>query len=189
MENIRVKGLLRVALGAVVIIGTLAVNGCIFGTDPPIEDPPAEGFGSPAGVIELIQDAYTERNIDLYKECLSPDFTFYFDQNDVGDDVEGYVIPVSWNYDDEVEAVNNMFDEAHSIDITLTNENISDPEPDDTVFNVPSVQISLLVMVDATNGFLATGFVEFDFESYLDPKDQTEKLWRVKNWRDYTAPS
>jgi hypothetical protein len=179
---------LRVSLLSVLVLGVLAVNGCIFGPGEDKGQEPPPGLDTPAGVVEYIEDAYNTRDIDDYKVCLSPNFTFYFDPKDVGDGVAGgdYTIPDSWGYDEEVAAVENMFDQLHSIDLNLASSNIGNPGPNDTTFSPPQVQIRLLVMVDPINGFLAQGFVEFDFESYLSPKGK--KLWRVKNWSDFTAP-
>jgi hypothetical protein len=187
MKEIKTISPLRGIFVLLFAAGVLALSGCIFSTPPDEGDDGAAGFFSPAGVVELIEDAYSDRDDELYKKCLSPNFTFYFDSNDVGQDVGGYIIPTSWGYDDEVEAVENMFDQAHSIDIDLTSSNIGEPESDETVYNAPSVHIRLLVMVDAGNGFLADGFVEFEFESYQNEKGQ--KVWRVKDWKDYTAPA
>lgn len=179
--------LLHVGIASFAILAVLAVNGCIFGPGDTERKEPPPGLDTPAGVVEAIEVAYNARDIEDYKECLSPNFTFYFDPNDVGHDVgEDYTIPDSWGYDEEIPAVENMFDQLHSIDLSLTSSNIGDPGLNDTKFTASNVQIRLLVMVDPVNGFLAQGFVEFDFESYMSPKGK--KLWRVKNWRDFTSP-
>lgn len=186
MEKQIINNFLRAAFGTVVVVGILAVNGCIFGTPGNEDDDATAGLGSPAGVVEMIEVAYTDTDIELYKQCLSQNFTFYFDPNNVGDDVEGYIIPDSWGYDDEVEAVGNMFDNAYSVNLSITTANIGEPEPSDTTYNAYNVKIVLTVMVDSQNGFRADGPVDFEFESYPNPKDETEKLWRVRNWWDRT---
>jgi hypothetical protein len=186
MENLKINGLIRAALGTAVIVGVLAVNGCIFGTPPPEGGEATAGLGSPAGVVEYIENAYTSRDIEDYKECLSTNFTFYFNPVDVGTKAGDYTIPPSWGYEDEIAVIENMFDEAYSIDINLVTAGIKEPSPSDTTFTAYNVQIRLLLMVDSVNGFVATGFVDFEFESYPNPKDETEKLWRVVNWWDKT---
>jgi len=186
MKNIKINGLLRVALGTVVMVAVLAVNGCIFGPDPRIGDDPDEGFTTPKGAAEMIEFAYNDTDIELYKKCLSPNFTFYFDPNNVGEDVEGYIIPDSWGYDLEVDAVGNMFDNADSIILTVNTTNIGEPGVNDEKFSAPNVAINLLVMVDSQNGLNAIGPVDFEFESYPNPEDPTQKLWRVKKWWDRT---
>jgi hypothetical protein len=186
MKNKKINVFLRVAFGAVVIVGVLAVNGCIFGTPPPEDPGVTPGLDSPAGVAALIQEAYMTRDLDLYKACLSPNFTFYFDPNNIGEDVDGYIIPDSWGYDDEVDAIANMFDNAYDIDLTIVTANIGKPDPSDEGFSAPNVAIDLLVMVDPTNGFQAEGPVDFDFESYPNPEDPSKKLWRVRKWWDRT---
>lgn len=185
MEKQIINNFLRVAFGTVIIVAVLAVNGCIFGTtngNGNGEPPP--GLDSPGGVVEYIEDAYTTRDIEDYKECLSSNFTFYFNPLDVGKPVGDYIIEDSWGYDDEISAIENMFDQAYDIDIELVSEQVGDPEPNDDKYTAYNVQITLLVMVDATNGFRANGFVDFEFESYNGEKG--EKLWRVLNWWDKT---
>jgi hypothetical protein len=185
MENIKINGFLRVALGTVVVVGVLAVNGCIFGTSNGNgngEPPP--GLESPGGVVEYIEDSYIARDIEDYKECLSPNFTFYFNPLDVGKVVGDYIIEDSWGYDEEVGAIDNMFDQAYDIEIDLVGKNVGDPEPNDDKYTAYNVQIVLTVLVEATFGYRATGFVDFEFESYNGEKG--EKLWRVLNWWDKT---
>jgi hypothetical protein len=176
---------LRVGVVSVAILTVLVVNGCIFGSRDGEDGEPPPGLDTPARVVEAIEVAYNIRDIEDYKVCLSPNFTFYFDRSDVGEDVGGYTIPDSWGYDDEVDAVKNMFGELYSIELSLDSSNIVDPGSSDTVFYADNVQIKLLVMIDSVNGYLAQGFVDFNFESYTSPKG---KLWRVKDWSDYTAP-
>jgi|GEM_PF-1918549 len=185
MENLKINGLIRVALGTAVIVGILVVNGCIFGTPPDEGEEATAGLGSPAGVVEYIENAYMTRDIEDYKECLSTNFTFYFDPNDVNTVVGDYTIPTSWGYEDEIDAIGNIFDEAYSIDLKLTTSEIDDPASDATTFTAYNVQIRLLLMVDPSFGYLAQGFVDFEFESYTN--DKGEKLWRVVNWWDRTA--
>ena len=185
MEKQIINNFLRAAFGTVVVVGVLAVNGCIFGTPPPEDDETTAGLGSPAGVVEYIEDAYIVRNIEDYKECLSPNFTFYFNPLDVGKEVGDYIIEESWGYDEEIGAIENMFDQAYDIEIDLVGKQVGDPEPNDDKYKAYNVQINLLVMVDATTGFRANGFVDFEFESYNGEKG--EKLWRVLNWWDKTT--
>lgn len=175
---------LRVSLLPVLVLAVLAVNGCIFGPGPPEGDEPPPGLDTPAGVVEYIEDAYNTRDIDAYKECLSPNFTFYFDPNDVGQDVEGFEIPASWGYDDEVSAVANMFYELYDINLSIASSPITGINPSEPEFEAFNIKINLLVMVDATNGYRAEGPVDFTFESYYTEKG--EKLWRVKDWWDRT---
>lgn len=184
MEKQIINNSLRAAFGTVVVVGVLAVNGCIFGTPPPEDDKTRAGLGSPAGVVEYIEDAYIARNIEDYKKCLSTNFTFYFNEIDVGKEVGDFTIPESWGYDTEVQVIENMFDQAYDIDIDLVSETVGDPEPNDDTYTAYNVQIRLTVMIDATNGFIADGFVDFEFESYNGEKG--EKLWRVINWWDKT---
>jgi hypothetical protein len=179
-----INNIIRVLLGTVITFSVLALNGCIFGTPDDQGGDVTPGLESPAGVVEMIEVAYNDTDVELYKKCLSQNFTFYFDPNDVGNDVEGYIIPDSWGYYDEIDAADNMFDNAYSIQLSIITNNIGEPEPSDEDFLAPNVMIELTVMIDSQNGFKAKGPVDFEFESYFN--DKNEKQWRVINWWDRT---
>ena len=142
---------------------------------------------TPAGTVELIEDSLTERDIDELGKCLTADFAFHFDEDDIGKQVGEYTIPESWTLDDFLNPVSRMFDNAHSIDISINSSNIGDPDPDDTSYTADNVQIQFLVMVDSVNGYLAKGFVTFGFRAVY--KEKNEKEWLVAAWRDFTSPT
>lgn len=186
MKRIIRLGPLRVSFVVAVLAGVLAVNGCIFlpsgnGDNDGVEP----GNDTPAAVVAKIESSYLSRDIYRYKECLHPDFTFYFDQKDIGEDIGGYIIPDSWGFDEETKAIENMFTEAYDIDITLNSGQIGEPASDATEYYADNVEITLLVMVDSQLGYLAEGLVNFKFEPYTNEKD--EKQWWVKDWQDFTA--
>jgi hypothetical protein len=177
---------LRLALLIIVIIGAFAAAGCIFSPEPPDEGPGEDPVvpDSPENVIYNLEIAYNKRDINLYKQCLSPQFTFYFNPIDVGNDVNGYEIPTSWGYEEDWTATQNMFTFAYDISMWLPANDIGTPPDGASSYNVDNISVSLLVMVDADNGFIANlGTVEFTFETY-DSNGKT--YWRVKDWRDFT---
>lgn len=141
---------------------------------------------SPVEVLKKIKYAFNGRYIEDYKDCLSEYFTFYFDPNDVGDDVGGYIIPETWDYYEETDAVKNMFDLAYSIRLTIDTAGLGEPGPDDNIYTADNVYIDLLLMVDSLNGYQASGFVDFEF--VVEGEDASgNKIWRVKNWWDHTG--
>ncbi len=177
---------LRVALLLTVIVGALAAAGCIFGADDPStgggEDPVVPD--SPSDVIYNLEIAYNTRDINLYKQCLSPQFTFYFNQSDVGTDVNGYIIPTSWGYEEDWDATGNMFTLAYDIAMQLPENSIPEPPDGATTFTADNITVSLLVMVDENNGYIANkGTLEFTFETYVSGGNT---YWRIRDWRDFT---
>ena len=68
---------------------------------------------SPQKVLESLQRAYQDKNIDLYKKLLAPDFRFELlaaEVNQIGIDVNDDGIPDSWwDYDHEINLTENLF--------------------------------------------------------------------------------
>jgi hypothetical protein len=68
------------------------------------------GAGSPRECIDMLVRAINGRDISGYGALLAPDFTFYFNPDDVGRDVNGYTIPETWGFDEEIAFLGEMFD-------------------------------------------------------------------------------
>lgn len=137
--------------------------------------------------LKNIERSYNDRNINLYKVCLSPNFIFYFNPNDIGQNPSGnYVIPESWNYTEDWNATSNMFQEAYKIYLTIPTSGIADPQPGENSFNADNISIDLTVMETADKGYkVGGGFCNFEFEKFKN--DEGEDRWRIKNWWDFTT--
>jgi hypothetical protein len=137
--------------------------------------------------------------IDQYKNILSSDdYIFYFDPLDIGkDNGHGYIIPDSWDYNQDWQATQNMFNGAYSISFTIANLGYNGDEKDkDSFYNtyqpnwknnntecdISGVQINLLLYVDQIHGYQAIGPCDFSFKLCDDSK------WRMTVWRDKTSP-
>ncbi|RLC40230.1 MAG: hypothetical protein DRH51_05910 [Candidatus Coatesbacteria bacterium] len=130
--------------------------------------------------------------INKYKDILWDDYYFYFDPKDVGKKVgeEGdeYIIPTSWNYEEDWQATQNMFENTNSIKLEFPNTSkdnfysSGDYNDDNTIFTIEDVEINLLVMVAPNFGYLAKGPCNFKFEL----KD--DGYWHMIIWEDRTAP-
>jgi hypothetical protein len=141
----------------------------------------------PADVLENVETSFIRRDIDLLKKCLSPDFVFYFDPNDVGQNPPGsiYVIPESWSYTEFWLVARNMFNKTYAINLSIPTGGVGTPGPGETRYKAENVSISLLVMVDERNGYIAdNGYCNFAFEVYYN--EQKEKRWRLSGWWDFT---
>jgi hypothetical protein len=172
--------------GAVTLAG-IAFSGCLFGAPPEEEEQEPVEMTNPAAVLTNIVVAYNQGNIDLYKSALSPNFVFYFDPDDVGQNppVGNYVIPESWSYTEDWKATYNMFEGAYSIDLAIPTGGIGKPEEGATTYRAENITISLLVMVDELNGYISNqGYCDFEFEEYQNNSGQDR--WRLTGWWDNT---
>jgi len=137
---------------------------------------------SPANVLKDVAIAFNQRDVNLLKAMLGPNFVFYFDPRDVGRDIGGYIIPESWSYDEFREATTNLFSRAHSINLTIDVGHVGEPGAGEKSYSVLDIETSLLVMVDESSGFLGEGFGDYEFEIYQGKTGG--KFWRLTKWAD-----
>jgi len=143
---------------------------------------------SPAAVLWNVEISFNQHDVDPLKRVLGPDFVFYFDPDDVGQNPPGseYEIPESWSYAEFYTAVNNLYTEAYSIKLTIPTGNVGTPGENETKFRADNISINLLVMLDELNGYIADqGFCNFAFESYTS--EAGKKCWRLTGWWDRTS--
>ncbi len=144
---------------------------------------------SPANVLMNVAISFNNRDINLLKAMLSENFVFYFDPRDIGQNPPGkpeYKIPESWSYAEFWQVLNNMFDKAYSINLSIATSGVGTPGENETEYQADNVDISLLVMIDELNGFVAdAGYCNFEFERYESAGG--EKYWRLTKWWDRTS--
>ncbi len=144
---------------------------------------------SPANVLKNVAISFNQRDIILLRAMLSTDFVFYFDPRDVGSSPPGkpgYMIPESWSYTEFWQALNNMFDKAYAINLSIPTSGVGEPGENETEYQADNVNISLLVMIDELNGFIAEGgYCNFEFERYESAGGK--KYWRLTGWWDRTS--
>jgi len=155
------------------------------------EPPPAPTHPeptSPANVLKNVEISFNQRDVNLLKAMLSTNFVFYFDPRDVGKNPPGshYVIPESWSYTEFWQALNNMFDKAYAINLSIPTGRVGTPGENETTYRADNISLSLLVMVDELNGFIAdNGYCNFEFERYESAAGK--KYWRLTGWWDRTS--
>ena len=172
MRNITVIGL---------VVAVLLTFTACDEKETPLVPPPGN---TPAHVLRSLIYAFNNRDVETLDRALADDFTFHFDPNDVGNDMDGYIIPDSWGRDDHLTACGNMFEQAYSIDFDVVYETIGNPDDGADEFDASKVQIRLLIMVDAMNGFLGQGPCNFKLvNESLDGNNN----WVISDWWDYTA--
>jgi hypothetical protein len=151
------------------------------------EPPPAPTHfepSPPVNVLKNVETSFNRRDINLLKAMLSPNFVFYFDPRDVGQNPPGrqYVIPESWTRTEFLRAVTNMFKKAYRISLSIETDNVGEPRPEATEYQAENVPAELLAMLDELNGFIANSTSTFEFERYL--AEGGSKHWRLTGWQD-----
>jgi hypothetical protein len=176
----------KVLIGFVVIAVLALACGEEEGVTPTVPEHPVPT--TPVNVLKNVEISFNERDINLLKAMLSPNFVFYFDPRDVGQRPPGsqYEIPESWSYAEFWQALNNMFREAYSINLSITTSGVGTPGENETTYKAENVNISLLVMVSELSGYIADGgYCNFEFERY--DAASGKKYWRLTGWWDRTS--
>ncbi|UCE26437.1 MAG: hypothetical protein JSW52_08785 [Candidatus Coatesbacteria bacterium] len=166
-----------------ILASLFAFTACEDGGTTPLP-PPSLDLTEPAKTLEAVEQAFNEKDLDDLALCIADTFTFHFDEDDIGGGPGDFIIPETWGKEEFLKAVGYMFADAYSIDMDIDTSNVGDPEEGATEFTAENVLIELLVMVDATNGFLARGFCDFGFA-----KDTSGGYdnWRITDWWDYIS--
>ena len=104
----RLHRLSMVPLGLGLLL-LLASAGCIFSPDNKPPDDPVDDWSFPDTEDQLMANfkrAYSEMNIDRYRDVLNDNYKFMFQQ----EDIEHLGLPYDhFNRDDELDAATNMF--------------------------------------------------------------------------------
>ena len=149
----------------------------------------------PKQVLQSLERAYQDKNIDLYKKLLAPDFRFELlssEVNQIGIDVNDDGIRDSWwGFEQEIQLTENLFKYGSSdgnypppdqieLRLQVPPENLweLDPEVDheDWVI-VPCVFDLSLTYLSSNSSLNASGVARF----YLK---ETNKRWHIVIWRD-----
>ena len=154
------------------------------GGDDEITTPTPVVNDTPANCLKVVEGSWNSRDYHRYRATLSPNFVFYFNPNDIGDDVEGYIIPVSWDYVEMNAAIQHMFNEAYSIKISIPTSGVGTPGDEDTIWHAENVNIGFELLTSPGNGWrIGAGYCNFEFEKY---EDNGADHWRLTKWWDYT---
>lgn len=95
-------------------------SGCWNPFSPPIA--PTQGGSAWAPQDRLLQDlvnAYSQRDIEAYMLCLSPDFIFQFALVDSAELRSRGINQPYWGWTDERIATQNLFDNAERLELTI----------------------------------------------------------------------
>ncbi len=190
----------RLAVSILLAVFALTLSGCWnpFAPDPvpPEPRPPADYHDrlTPEDVLHNIQTAYIWMNPVEYLDCLSEDFEFYPNEDDVNDP-ENPVDPIWWKIDEQYMHENMFADDSDvdNISLTLTiasleyDYGIPEDPLDDTCICI--VDVDLRVNLTDGNGFLATAPSEFHMRIDIDqpnpvPDPDDVLWWEINYWFD-----
>ncbi len=158
--------------------GGLLAAGCFEDVPPPRVDRVEPT--TPARVLTNVAASFNHRDVNLLKAMLSENFVFYFDPRDVG-----HTIPESISYAEFCNTVNNMFEHAYSLSLTIYVDTVGPPSGSATEFRAEYVKLNFTLMVDERNGFAVNhGYFNFKFERY---DAGAKKYWRLTGWWDHTG--
>ncbi len=190
----------RLAVSMLLAVLALTLSGCWnpFAPDPvpPVPIPPADYHDRlrPEDVLHNIETAYVWMNSVEYLDCLSEDFEFYPNEDDVNDP-DLNIDPVWWKIDEQGMHENMFSDDSNvdNISLTLTVatfeyiEGIPEDRLDDIYIYI--VDVDLRVNLDNGDGFMATAQSQFNMRIDIDQPnpvpDPEGVLWlEINHWFD-----
>jgi hypothetical protein len=142
---------------------------------------------SPKQVLVNVAKAFNRRDANLLRAMLSENFVFYFDPADVGQTppTGNFIIPESVGYTEFWLMARNMLELAYDIQLDIPTGGVGNPEESAQTFRAENVTISILVMVDELNGYIADrGYQNFEFEKYKGAEGHD--YWRLTGWWDHS---
>jgi hypothetical protein len=133
----------------------------------------------PKYVLANVELAFNADDLNLLDDCLAGDFMFYFDEDDVGQEVNGYVMPLSWTRQEFLTAVGNLFDKTFSVTFNDHWREVGTPGRGEQFYLAPELKLQLSVMVDSKNGYVFDDG-SCDYEFTREPGE----AWFLSKWRD-----
>jgi len=185
-----------IALLCAVSCAAVLAGGCsTAGPGPDIPaDPEFRDRTSPENVVYNMELAYEEMDLEEYLDCLSVDFEFFPNEDDVND--PDYPLPPVWWKADEAALHENMFSDESNVDnisLTLTVATVDSiggiPEdPLDDIY-IYIVDVDLRVNLDNGDGFIATAQSQFNMRIDIDqpnpiPDPDDVLWWEIYGWYD-----
>ena len=184
---------LLLALSSLVLIA-----GCVNIFNPPTfktsKSTITRSNSSPRQVLENLETAYNQQDIELFKSCLSESFRFILlssETESIGVDMDGDGVKDSWwDYHKEVEYHRNLFTNGSSdgsfpppdniyLNLQIPQEQfwLTDNQEGREDWLIIPVYFQLNVTIFTSSNISANGYARF----YLRPEGEE---WRIVIWRD-----
>ncbi len=174
---------MRKIMPAVVAATLLTATACEETYEPP---PPPDRYEptTPADVLRNVELAFDNRDVGLFKAMLSANFVFYFDPRKVGKLPPGgrTPLPESRSYSEIVRWVNDLFETAYFISLSIETGKLEPPYPEENTYRADNIKVTLVVKNDELNGYIYEGYGSAEFEKYAAANG--EDYWRITAWWD-----
>jgi hypothetical protein len=161
---------------ALAVATALAAGGCF--SLPEGQNP---DLSTPELALEFLENSYNGYNPGGVQFLLDEEFVFYFNENEVGDIVDGHVMPGSWNNYDEVRCSEKLLDTDNAVFLNL--ETAGAPPGQGDYVESDWLYYSLDVSDADGNNYHAEGQAKFAFARDAD------KGWLIRTWFDYALPA
>ena len=164
-----------------IFIPVIVFTGC----NPPSE--PSEGeqrkldwCSTPGKTLQQLGWVWSQnREIENYSSLLSDDYHFYFDDSSVGKHLDdGYVIPSSWDKNEDIQATHNMFNGNWDISLDITNWEDYDYDPGGTEFTASMVNFRLYIWPEGPD------WSELSLGSSVIAFRKIDSNWLISGWHD-----
>lgn len=174
----------KVIVSVIVVTAVLALSCGEEEIVAPLEPDRLEST-SPVDVLKNVELAFNNRDIDLFKAMLSPNFVFYFDPRKVGKLPPGggrYPVPESGSFSGIVTWVNDLFEKAYFISLSIETGKVGRPDPEENTYRADNIKVTLIVKMDELEGYTYDGYANVGFEKYA--AENAEDYWRITGWWD-----
>lgn len=175
-------------LPACFFIAVLLVLSCKDAVSPePGLDYTAE---TPRKCLIALVYAINAREAGLYSAMLTPGFVFYFDERDVGTNINGYTIPASWSYEEESRAIANMllpYEEGgpYRLEAYTDTYEIDDPPEGSDEFQISELFFRLIIYLNE-HYEMDQGYDRNDL-IFVKVTDGGETYWQISEWVNYSV--
>jgi len=155
--------------------------------------PEGVSSGPDVAMLEPTEPKYTLHNLEIALEYRHPkilqanlcdDFVFLFGPEDVGANVNGYIIPAQWTRDEFCAALAHIFADSLIVAAGIQLYEIGKPGPGETEFLALDVPFQINVLRDRYNGYEARGYCDFELRG--DASGDGPTYWRVLRLWDNT---
>ncbi len=122
---------------------------------------------TPGKTLEQLGWVWSQnREMENHSLLLTDDYHFYFANSIAGDPLDdGYIIPASWDKTEDVQATQNMFEEAYNTSLNITNWEDYDYDPGGTEFTAAVVNFQLYNLARRTRFCIFKhGFLRFQLQ-------------------------
>jgi len=166
----------------VFLLATLTgFSGCSRAPTAPSSTPSWYERTQPRYALADVEIAINSFDRAQLEACLAADFVYYFDPAEIGEQYNGYTVPVFWDRDTFVAAVDAFIEHTASVEVNTAWQTCEAPAPAETTYYAANFPFLATVIADNGAGYrLDEGNCNYAFE-----RDARGK-WTLAKWWDRT---